>query len=51
VSANYRLGVLGFFNLGQLKTGNPLDDFGNFALLDVSKALQFVIRSIAAFGG
>jgi carboxylesterase type B len=48
---NYRLGVLGFFNLGQLKTGNPLDDSGNFALLDIIKALQFVNRNIAAFGG
>jgi carboxylesterase type B len=51
VSVNYRLGVLGFFNLGQLKTGNPLDDSGNFALLDIIKALQFVQRNIAAFGG
>jgi carboxylesterase type B len=51
VSVNYRLGVLGFFNLGQLKTGNPLDDSGNFALLDIIKALQFVHRNIAAFGG
>ena len=48
---NYRLGVFGFFNLGQLKTGNPLDDSGNFALLDIIKALQFVHRNIAAFGG
>ena len=51
VSVNYRLGVLGFFSLGQLKTGNPLDDSGNFALLDIIKALQFVNRNIAAFGG
>ena len=48
---NYRLGVLGFFNLGQLKTGNALDDSGNFALLDIIKSLQFVNRNIAAFGG
>src|SRR5262249_45343067 len=51
VSVNYRLGVLGFFNLGQLKTGHPLDDSGNFALLDIIKSLQFVSRNIAAFGG
>ena len=37
--------------MAQLKTGNPLDDSGNFALLDVIKALQFVHRNIAAFGG
>src|SRR6185369_10378394 len=42
---------LGFFNLAQLKTGNPLDDSGNFALLDIIKSLQFVHRNIAAFGG
>ena len=51
VSVNYRLGVLGFFNLAQLKTGNPLDDSGNFALLDIIKSLQFVHRNIAGFGG
>jgi carboxylesterase type B len=51
VSVNYRLGVLGFFNLGQLQTGHPLDNSGNFALLDIIKALQFVHRNIAVFGG
>ena len=51
VTVNYRLGVLGFFNLGQLKTGDATDDSGNFALLDIIKALQFVNRSIANFGG
>ena len=52
VSVNYRLGLLGFFNLGQLKTGtNALDDSGNFAILDIIKALQFVNRNAASFGG
>jgi carboxylesterase type B len=51
VSVNYRLGLLGFFNLGQLKTGNALDDSGNFAILDIMKALQFVNRNAASFGG
>ena len=51
VSVNYRLGLLGFFNLGQLKSGNALDDSGNFALLDIIKSLQFVNRNVAAFGG
>ena len=51
VSVNYRLGVMGFFNLGQLKTGDAPDDSGNFALLDIIKALQFVNRNIASFGG
>jgi carboxylesterase type B len=52
VSVNYRLGLLGFFNLGQLKSGtNALDDSGNFAILDIIKALQFVNRNAASFGG
>ena len=51
VTVNYRLGVLGFFKSPQLKTGDPLDDSGNFALLDIIKSLQFVQRNIASFGG
>ncbi|MCJ0763263.1 carboxylesterase/lipase family protein [Variovorax terrae] len=52
VTTNYRVGVLGFMNLPQLKTGaSAADDSGNFALLDIMQALQFVKGSIAGFGG
>jgi para-nitrobenzyl esterase len=52
VTVNYRLGIFGFFNLPQLKTGMDADeDSGNFALLDIIKALQFVNRNIVSFGG
>lgn len=51
VSVNYRLGIFGFLNLAQLKPGNPLDDSGNFALLDLVKGLEFVQKNIARFGG
>ena len=51
VTVNYRLGVMGFLNSVALKTGDPLDDSGNFALLDLVKSLQFVNRNIAKFGG
>lgn len=51
VSVNYRLGIFGFLDLAALKTGDALDDSGNFALLDIAKALEFVQGSIAAFGG
>lgn len=51
VTVNYRLGIFGFLDLPALKTGNALDDSGNFALLDIVKALEFVQRDIAAFGG
>lgn len=51
VTVNYRLGLFGFFNLGQLKTNNLQDDSGNFALLDIVKALKFVNGNVANFGG
>jgi carboxylesterase type B len=51
VSVNYRLGMFGFLNMPQLKTGNALDDSGNYAMLDIIKALQFVNKNITAFGG
>jgi len=51
VSVNYRLGVFGFLNMAQLKTGDAQNDSGDFAILDVIKALKFVNANIAAFGG
>nr|WP_238136753.1 carboxylesterase family protein [Variovorax sp. JS1663] len=52
VTANYRLGVLGFLNLPQLHTGSGSgEDSGNFALLDIIAALRWVQTNIAAFGG
>jgi para-nitrobenzyl esterase len=35
----------------QRRWTNPAEDSGNFALLDILKALQFVNRNIARFGG
>ena len=52
VTANYRVGPLGFFNLPQLKTGtDAAGDSGNFALLDIIKALKFVQANASSFGG
>jgi para-nitrobenzyl esterase len=51
VTLHYRLGIFGFLDLPALKTGDPLDDSGNFALLDIVKALEFVQANIAVFGG
>ncbi len=51
VTVNYRLGIFGWLDLPQLKGGSAADDSGNFAILDGVKALQFVNRNIAGFGG
>jgi para-nitrobenzyl esterase len=46
-----RLGLLGFINLPSLKTGNPLEDSGNYTLLDISAALDWIKDNIEYFGG
>jgi para-nitrobenzyl esterase len=51
VSVSYRLGIFGFLDLAPLKTGDAAQDSGNFALLDIVKALRFVQDNIASFGG
>jgi para-nitrobenzyl esterase len=51
VSVNYRLGPFGWFALPALRTGDALDDSGNFGTLDILAALQWVHDNIAAFGG
>ncbi len=51
VSVEYRLGAFGFLNLDALKTGNPEEDSGNFALLDIKKSLEWVRDNIYGFGG
>lgn len=52
VSVNYRLGIFGFLNLPQLKAGADAPSAsGNFALLDIVKALEFVNKDIPKFGG
>jgi para-nitrobenzyl esterase len=52
VTANYRLGIFGWLDVPQLKSGlSANDDSGNFAILDNIKALQFVNKNIGNFGG
>lgn len=51
VSVSYRLGVFGFLDLAPLKSGDAAQDSGNFALLDIVKALRFVQDNITRFGG
>jgi para-nitrobenzyl esterase len=51
VSINYRLGILGFLADPALDRESPQGVSGNYALLDMVAALQWVKRNIGAFGG
>jgi para-nitrobenzyl esterase len=51
VSVNYRLGPLGFNPLPALKDGSKEENSGNYALLDLSKSLDWVKENIENFGG
>lgn len=51
VSVSYRLGAFGFLSHPALQEGTAEEKSGNFALLDVKKALQWVQTDIKAFGG
>ena len=49
VSLNYRLGILGFNALPAFQT--EADSTGNYAMLDIAKALDWVRANIEQFGG
>ncbi|GGF98201.1 carboxylic ester hydrolase [Paenibacillus albidus] len=51
LTVNYRLGAMGFFRHPALQTGDPLDDSGNYGLLDIIHALRWVQKNIHSFGG
>jgi para-nitrobenzyl esterase len=51
VSVGYRLGALGFFGLKELAERNEHGSTGDYGMMDIFKALQWVRENIAAFGG
>ena len=51
VVARTRPGLFGFVSLPALRHGTKLENSGNFALLDARKALLWVKKNIAKFGG
>lgn len=51
VTVNYRLGVFGWLDLPELRTGDAAGDSGNFGTLDQIEALRFVRRNASVFGG
>ena len=51
VNFGYRLGVFGFYADEELMAESPMGTTGNYGLLDQIKALEWVQKNIAAFGG
>lgn len=51
VSVNYRLGTLGFLSHPALSAESPQKVSGNYGLLDLVAALQWVRAEVARFGG
>ena len=51
VTINYRLGALGFLTHPELTRESTRNASGNYGLLDVVAALEWVRKNIASFGG
>jgi len=51
VSINYRLGIFGFLAHPALSRESPQGVSGNYGMLDMVAALQWVQRNVGAFGG
>lgn len=51
VAIQYRLGPMGFFALEELASEDPAGLAGNYGMLDMVLALEWVQDNIAAFGG
>ncbi len=51
VTANYRLGIMGWFTHPSLRDGDALDSSGNYGTLDLIKALEWTQKNAASFGG
>ncbi|MTI58647.1 MAG: carboxylesterase family protein [Firmicutes bacterium] len=51
VDAQYRVSMFGFLGLKELEEESPNGTTGNYALLDFVKALKWVNKYIAGFGG
>ncbi|MCR4790403.1 MAG: carboxylesterase family protein [Treponemataceae bacterium] len=51
VNIDYRTGIFGFFATDELVFEDPNRSAGNYGLMDQIKALEWVKKNIAAFGG
>lgn len=51
VTANYRIGIMGFIDFSSVEGGSDYGDAPNLGLLDHVQALKWVKENIAQFGG
>lgn len=51
ISVEFRQGAFGWLSLPALKTGDAEEDSGNYAMLDIRLALQWVQKNAVHFGG
>lgn len=51
ISLDYRLGAFGFNPLAAVKTGSKEQKSGNYSLLDIHQALNWIHKNIKAFDG
>ena len=51
VSVSFRVGAFGYLSHSALRNGTDYENSGNFALLDIRAALQWVQSEIEVFGG
>ena len=51
VTANYRVGLMGFIDFSEVPGGEEYEKSGNLGLLDQISALRWVRRNISRFGG
>lgn len=51
ITVNYRIGLFGFFGLDELAAKDAHGSTGNYGLMDILCALDWVRDNIAAFGG
>ncbi|WP_255551176.1 carboxylesterase family protein [Granulicella sp. dw_53] len=51
VSMNYRLGIWGYMTHPELTAESGKSASGNYGLMDIAAALEWVKRNVAAFGG